>query len=1287
MKRCLNITICAVLFLLPGVLQGESGAEAWLRYAPLTDSEHAKYGSLPARVVVLGDSPILRSAQQEMIRGIQGMLGTTLREAGTEIRERSIVVGLIEDIQAVEPTFKAAHELRPDSFLLTTAKIRGVDCTVIAGSTDRGALYGVFAFLSRIARGEDALALNILEQPYAPIRWVDQWDNLDGRIERGYAGPSIFFSAGAVRPDLTRARDYARLLASLGINGCTVNNVNADTKVLDDAFLTELARIADAFRPWGVRLSLSVNLSSPKVIGGLDTFDPLDPRVEKWWRKKADGIYRLIPDFGGFVVKADSEGQLGPSTYGRTPADAANVIARALKPHGGIVFYRAFVYNHHLDWRKPKNDRARAAYDIFHPLDGKFDDNVIIQIKNGPIDFQVREPASPLFGGLRNTNQAIELQVTQEYLGQQRHLCFLAPMWKEVLDFDMRVDGDHTPVKELVAGKVYRRGLGGFVGVVNVGMDANWLGHPLAMANLYAFGRLAWNPDLSSVTIADEWTRLTFGNDPQVVKTITEMQLASWNIYESYTGPLGAGTLTDIKKGHYGPGVESSERNGWGQWHRADHKGVGMDRSVATGTGYAGQYPPAAARLYESPATTPDELLLFFHHVSYTYRLHSGKTVIQHIYDSHYAGAERAGQMVQQWRALQGHIDNERYVATLGRLEYQAGHAIVWRDAVCNWFLRTSRIPDAQGRVGHYPGRIEAEAMRLQGYKSLKVSPREDASGGRAVECVPPRRSCTADFTFQGDVGAYDLVVQYFDQRIGASKFKLLVGDRVIDEWIADDHFPTVRIGADSSTRRWIKGVALHPADLVQIVGSPDDQEHAAFDYVEVHPAGDHASHSRVDGGETVQLTAEEDHQRIMNLLHITQLRQGADGSHTDAANAANYDESKANPYRELPDPLVFKNGERVKTAKDWPRRRAEIVEDFDREIYGRVPKDTPRVDWTITSTTAEKNGDVPVITKKLVGRVDNSSYPSISVAIQLTLSTPANATRPVPVIMEFGLSPEFLAAMAKRRQEMQSRGQQLPELPAQSGPTWQQQVLARGWGYATLIPTSVQADNGAGLTQGIIGLSNKGQPRQVDAWGALRAWAWGASRALDYLETDKSVDARHVGLEGHSRYGKAALIALAYDQRFAIAYVSSSGEGGAKLHRRNWGEIVENLAAPGEYHWMAGNFLKYAGPLSWGDLPVDSHELIALCAPRPVFISAGATQGDGWVDAKGMFLATLGAGPVYTLLGKKDLGTTEFPSIETTLTDGELAFRQHSGGHTPGPNWPTFLAFAERYLRSRKVQ
>jgi len=422
------------------------------------------------------------------------------------------------------------------------------------------------------------------------------------------------------------------------------------------------------------------------------------------------------------------------------------------------------------------------------------------------------------------------------------------------------------------------------------------------------------------------------------------------------------------------------------------------------------------------------------------------------------------------------------------------------------------------------------------------------------------------------------------------------------------------------------------------------------------------------------QAFAEADQHHMMDLLLIKTLRPGRDGGNPKSTHYANYDESKANPYSTLPDPLV------TTPEMWWQRRRPEIVEDFDREIYGRVPRKTPAVNWEVTSVVRETNGAIPVITKKLIGHVDNASDTNIVVNIQLTLSVPAAATQPVPVVMQLMFDFSKFARFRGTNALMSATN---PASPLFTGnrPTWQQQALARGWACATLIPTSIQADNGAGMSEGIIGLMNHGEPRMPEDWGALRAWAWGASRALDYFESDKLVDATRVAIEGHSRYGKAALVAMAYDPRFAIAYVSSSGEGGAKLHRRDWGEIVENLAASGEYHWMAGNFLKYAGPLHWTDLPVDSHELIALCAPRPVFISAGSTNGDAWVDAKGMFMAAAAAGPVYQLLGKKDLGTTNFPSIETGLLEGDIAFRQHSSGHTDGPNWPVFLQFAARYF------
>ena len=688
------LSLSVFLTLLVSV-SAETGAEAWLRYAPLSPEVRKTYEPLPCQIVTLGDSPVLKSAREELARGMGQMLGANPEHHAAS----AIVMGTFDQVHRLVPHLKPPATLIPDGYWLKATPIRGAPSFVITAANDRGVLYGVFALLSKIARGENISNVDELQQPFAPVRWVNQWDNLDGSVERGYGGRSIFFADGKVRDDLSRAGEYARLLASVGINGCTVNNVNAAPGVLAPDFIPQLRRVADAFRPWGVQLALSVDLSSPKVIGGLDTFDPLDPRVAEWWRKKADEIYSQIPDFGGIVVKADSEGRSGPSAYKRTHADAANVIARALKPHGGIVFYRAFVYNHHLDWHDLKNDRAKAAYENFHPLDGAFDDNAIVQIKNGPIDFQVREPASPLFAGLRRTNESIELQITQEYTGQQKQLCFLVPMWKEVLDFDMRVDERSTPVKDLVAGRVFHRPLGGFAGVANVGLDANWLGSPLAMANLYGFGRLAWNPNLTSETISDEWTRLTFGNDPLVLQTINQLQLESWHVYEDYTGPLGAGTLTNITGNHYDPAPMSSEENGWGQWHRADSHGIGMDRTMATGTGFIGQYPPGVQKVYESLETCPENLLLFFHHVPYTYVLHSGKTVVQHIYDSHYLGAQEAAGFVPQWQKLEGHVDEERYRDILARFQYQAKEAAKWRDVICAWIFDLSHIPDDKGRV------------------------------------------------------------------------------------------------------------------------------------------------------------------------------------------------------------------------------------------------------------------------------------------------------------------------------------------------------------------------------------------------------------------------------------------------------------------------------------------------------------------------------------------------------------------------------------------------------------
>jgi alpha-glucuronidase len=832
-----SIAICGLLS--TGCLLAETGRDAWLRYEALLYETAARSyrETLPAVVAAIGDAPEIASARQEVLRGVRGMLGRTLRVQEGLPRENAIVIGTLDALRREAPALAPGGDLAEDAFRLRTVSSGGVRYTVIAAANPRGALYGAFTLLRKIALYQPIANLDETQTPYAPVRWVNQWDNLDGSIERGYGGRSIFWENGGVRADLTRAGEYARLLASVGINACAVNNVNANPKALSPEILKQVARIADVFRPWGVRLALAVDFASPRTVGGLDTFDPGDQRVIAFWKNKADQVYSFIPDLAGFVLKADSEGRLGPSAYNKTHADAANVVARALRPHGGLFFYRGFVYNNRMDWRNPKNDRGRAAWDNFHDLDGQFDDNVIIQVKNGPIDFQVREPASPLFGALEKTNQAIELQITQEYFGQARHMVYLPTMWKEVLDFDMHANGAGTSVAALVAGKTLHRPTGGFVGVSNVGLDENWTGNHFSQANLYGYGRLAWNPGLTARQIADEWTRLTFGHNPKVVETIAAMQMSSWRTFENYTGPLGLQTLTEITGTHYGPAVEASERNGWGQWHRADEQGVGTDRTVATGTGFIGQYRPEVAKVYESLGTCPDDLLVFLHHVPYTYKLHSGKTVIQYMYDSHYDGAETAADWVAQWSFLREQVDEGRYREVLAQLEYQAGHAVVWRDSVVSWFARASGIPDALGRAGAYPGRVEAESMDLEGYSPTAATPWETASGGQAVSC--PIAQCAASFQFNGAPGWYTLRVQYFDQDNGVSHYRLSVGAQTVDEWDADDHLPSRKLDGAASTRRRVGPVALRPGDQIRIEGKPGGAERAPIDYIEISPSRD----------------------------------------------------------------------------------------------------------------------------------------------------------------------------------------------------------------------------------------------------------------------------------------------------------------------------------------------------------------------------------------------------------------------------------------------------------------
>ncbi|ELS57290.1 alpha-glucuronidase [Streptomyces viridochromogenes] len=561
--------------------------------------------------------------------------------------------------------------------------------TTVSAAGAAGLLYGLFHV---VRLGDGAFRGRWPRETHVPalaLRMLDHWDNVAvhpvmGQVERGYAGGSLFWADGRARRELERVRRYGRLLAACGINAVAVNNVNVhetEAHLLTDR-IGEVAEIAGALRPYGVRTHLSVTFAAPLVLGGLPTADPLDERVRAWWTEATARVYEAIPDFGGYVVKADSEGQPGPFAYGRSHADGANMLAAALAPHGGTVHWRAFVYDHRQDWRDRTTDRARAAYDHFAPLDGEFADNAVLQVKHGPMDFQVREPVSPLIGAMPRTRLAVELQATQEYTGQQRHVCWLGPMWSEVLRF--RPDG--VPVGGLADA---------LVAVSNVGADPFWTGHPLAQANLYTFGRLAWQPDADPGGILDEWIRLTFGPEPAAgLRAVLE---GSWRTYEKYTAPLGVGFM--VQPGHhYGPSVDGYEYSPWGTYHFADRDGVGVDRSRATGTGFAGQYPKPWAELYESPETCPDELLLFFHHVSYGHTLHSGKTVIQHIYDTHFEGVEEVAAAREVWASLAGLVDPARHARVAERFEEQLRSAREWRDQVNSYFFRKSGVPDAHGR-------------------------------------------------------------------------------------------------------------------------------------------------------------------------------------------------------------------------------------------------------------------------------------------------------------------------------------------------------------------------------------------------------------------------------------------------------------------------------------------------------------------------------------------------------------------------------------------------------------
>jgi len=665
----------------------EDGYELWLRYRQVDRPNLlASYRRTVSHVVVPANAgQIASSATAELVRGLTGLLGRDVPKETAPAGDGAVILGTPDSSALISRHVDTAEleRLGPEGYVLRRRRVDDADAVLIASVGERGVLYGAFHLLRLLQTQRDITRLDITERPTNPLRLVNHWDNLNRSVERGYACLSIFHWE-ELPETLPHYNDYARVRASVGINDTVVNNVNANADFLASDRLTGLAALADVFREWGVTFHLSANYASPMVLGGLDTADPADPGVRQWWQDKIDEIYALIPDFGGFLVKANSEGQPGPLDYGRTHAEGANMLAERVDPHGGIIIWRSFVHEGFSDW-------AEYQHRVFAPLDGDFAANVVLQTKNRPIDSQVREPVNPLFGAMPNTNQVIELQITQEYTGQSTHLCYLVPMWKEVLDFDTYMQGPGTTVARIVDGSAYGQSTVGFAGVINFGDDRNWTGHHLAAANTHGYARLAWNPALDAADIAEEWVRMTFGSHAQVVQVLTRILTSSWEIYEDYTTPLGIGGHMVL------PGGAHFEPNPWSSAslsHHTDARGTGFDRTIATGTGYPGLYHEHWANLYESLESCPDELLLFMHWVPYTHVLQSGKTVIQHIYDTHFEGLDDAHRLRKLWETFGKRVDARRHDEVLGRFDRQVDHATLWRDTIVGYFFSYSKILD-----------------------------------------------------------------------------------------------------------------------------------------------------------------------------------------------------------------------------------------------------------------------------------------------------------------------------------------------------------------------------------------------------------------------------------------------------------------------------------------------------------------------------------------------------------------------------------------------------------------
>ena len=690
----LRLLIAAILFAAAAPALAEDGYDLWLRYRPVEAPALARYREAASAIVLQGASPTLNVAAGELRRGLGGLLDRPIAMLDQPTADGAILLGTPASSSLIRNLNLPLQDLGREGFLIRTAGVSGHRVTVIAGNTEVGVLYGAFRLLRLIQTRQPIANLDLRDAPQVELRMLDHWDNLDRHVVRGYAGLSLWDWQTLPRFRDPRYTDYARADASIGINGVVLNNVNSNADILTPHFLERVKALADIFRPWGIRVYLSARFNAPMALGALPTADPLDPRVRAWWRAKADEIYHYVPDFGGFLVKANSEGTPGPQDFHRSHADGANMLAEALAPHGGVVIWRAFVYS-------PENgeDRFRQAYSEFHPLDGSFRDNVIVQVKNGPIDFQPREPFSPLFGAMPRTNVGMEFEVTKEYLGFNTHLAYLGTMWEEALRSDTYARGAGSTVARVIDGSLFRRPHSLVAGVANTGNDRNWSGSQFDQANWYALGRFAWDPDLSARTVAEEWARMSWGNDPSIVGPIVEMMMGSRQAVVDYMTPLGLHHLMATGH-HYGPGpwVSNLERRDWNPtyFHGGNREGLGFDRT-ATGSNAIAQYAPEVARRFGNLATVGDDYLLFFHHVPWSYRLDTGRTLWDELVVRYSRGVDEVRAMRRTWAGLAGWIDAQRYAEVADFLAIQEDEARWWRDACIAYFQSLSRLPLPSG--------------------------------------------------------------------------------------------------------------------------------------------------------------------------------------------------------------------------------------------------------------------------------------------------------------------------------------------------------------------------------------------------------------------------------------------------------------------------------------------------------------------------------------------------------------------------------------------------------------